>query len=100
MLRITAALGLLCLTMTALAVDLDAGKQKAASCAGCHGINGMSNNPSWPNLAGQKAPYLQAQLHAFREGSRVSPIMNSMAKTLSDEDIDNLSGYFSSLPPQ
>jgi cytochrome c553 len=78
--------------------DANAGKSKAAVCAGCHGPNGVSNNPVWPNLAGQKEGYLVAQLKAFREGSRSNPLMSPMAKPLSDADIDNLAAYFSSLP--
>ena len=84
-------------TGSALAGDAVAGKGKAASCAGCHGANGVSNNPMWPNLAGQQAGYLAKQLRAFRDGSRSDPMMGPMAKPLSDADIDNLAAYYSSL---
>lgn len=77
--------------------DAAAGKAKAAVCAGCHGANGVSANPLWPNLAGQKDAYLVKQLKAFREGTRSDPMMSPMAKPLSDADIDNLAAYFSSL---
>ncbi|WP_133491798.1 cytochrome c [Alcanivorax sp. 24] len=79
------------------AADLNAGEQKAAACAGCHGIDGLSNTPTIPNLAGQNTEYLKIQLRKFREGSRSNPIMNGMAKTLSDRDIENLAAYFASL---
>jgi cytochrome c553 len=81
----------------ATAGDAAAGKAKAAMCAGCHGVNGISAAPIYPNLAGQKEAYLVAQLKAFREGTRVNAIMAPMAKPLSDADIDNLAAYFSSL---
>ncbi|MEZ5541375.1 MAG: cytochrome c [Pseudomonadota bacterium] len=81
----------------ALAGDAEAGKTKAAACAGCHGPEGVSSNPMWPNLAGQKEGYLVKQLKAFRDGTRTDPMMSPMAKPLSDEDIDNLAAYFSSL---
>jgi len=81
----------------AVAADLAAGKAKAASCAGCHGVDGISNNPLWPNLAGQKAPYLMKQLKAFRAGTRQDPMMSAMARPLSDADIENLAAYYSSL---
>lgn len=77
--------------------DAAAGKAKSAVCAGCHGANGVSANPLWPNLAGQKDAYLVKQLKAFRDGTRSDPMMSPMAKPLSDADIDNLAAYFSSL---
>ena len=77
--------------------DAAAGKAKAASCAGCHGASGVSNNPMWPNLAGQKDAYLVKQMKAFRDGTRNDPMMSPMAKPLSDADIDNIAAYFSSL---
>lgn len=81
----------------AVAADTAAGQARAATCAGCHGDNGISRNPLWPNLAGQKAAYLAKQLKAFREGSRSDPMMTPMAKPLSDADIENLAAYYSSL---
>ena len=51
----------------------------------------------WPNLAGQKAAYLEKQLKDFRADVRKDPMMGMMAKPLSDEDIANLSAYFASL---
>jgi len=77
--------------------DAAAGKAKAAACAGCHGANGVSNNPVWPNLAGQKGPYIVKQLKAFRSGARKDPMMDATAKGLSDADIDNLGAFYSGL---
>ncbi len=77
--------------------DAAAGKAKASMCAGCHGAKGISSNPMWPNLAGQKEAYLAKQLKAFRDGTRKDPTMSGMAKPLSDADIANLAAYFSSL---
>jgi cytochrome c553 len=79
------------------AADAAAGKAKAATCAGCHGAEGVSANPLWPNLAGQKDKYLIKQIKAFRDGTRTDPMMSPMAKPLTDEDIDNLAAYFSGL---
>jgi cytochrome c553 len=73
-----------------------AGKTKAAVCAACHGPTGRSTNDAWPNLAGQKLPYLVKQLKAFRDGARTNPLMSPMAKTLSDADIEDLAAWFSS----
>ena len=88
---------LLVTASSGLAGDLAAGKSKAASCSGCHGANGISANPLWPNLAGQKEAYLVKQLKAFRDGARSDPMMTPMAKPLSGADIENLAAYFSSL---
>ena len=89
---------LLCLQSNALlAGDAAAGKAKAATCAGCHGPEGISMNDMWPNLAGQKEGYLIAQIKAFRDGQRSNPMMTPMVAPLSDEDIANLAAYYSSL---
>ena len=77
--------------------DIEAGKNKAMACAGCHGANGISNNDMWPNLAGPKAGYTAKQLRDFREGNRTDPVMSGMAKPLSDQDILDLAAYFASL---
>lgn len=77
--------------------DAAAGKAKAMLCAACHGANGISNNDIWPNLAGQKYGYLVKQIKAFRDGDRKDPSMAPMVKPLTDQDIENLAAYFSSL---
>ncbi len=84
----------------ALAGDAAAGKAKAGTCAGCHGPTGVSNNPLWPNLAGQKEAYLVKQMKAFRDGTRSDPMMSPMAKPLSDDDIANLAAYYAGLGAQ
>ncbi|MEN8763040.1 MAG: cytochrome c [Thiogranum sp.] len=88
---------LLVIANASLAGDVAAGKSRAASCSGCHGTDGISANPLWPNLAGQKAAYLLKQLKAFRDGTRSDPMMTPMAKPLSDADMANLAAYFASL---
>ena len=95
------------LTAAALAVtgaaqaggDVAAGKARAAACAGCHGANGISSNPLWPNLAGQQEAYLAKQIKAFRDGVRNDPMMSSMVKGLSDGDAANLAAYYCNLKP-
>ncbi len=80
-----------------LAGDAAAGKAKSVTCVACHGANGISSNDLWPNMAGQKEAYLVKQMKAFRDGSRKDPMMEPMAKPLSDADIDNLSAFYSGL---
>jgi len=81
----------------AVAADAAAGKVKSVQCQACHGPEGISINPLWPNLAGQKDAYMIKQLKAFRDGSRKDPLMNGQAANLSDADIENLAAHFSSL---
>lgn len=81
----------------ALAGDVAAGKAKSVTCAACHGANGISAVPTYPNLAGQKAAYLELTLKGFRDGTRKNATMNAMAKPLSDADIKNLAAYYASL---
>ena len=92
------AVAIFCLNPAlAFAGDAAAGKAKSATCAACHGANGISSNDIWPNLAGQKKGYLVAQIKAFRDGKRSDPMMAPMTATLSDTDIENLATYFSGL---
>jgi len=79
---------------------IEQGKMKADNCAGCHGLNGISLSTEIPNLAGQKQEYLVNQLKAFRSQTRMNPTMNAMAEDLTDEDIADLTAYFSSLERQ
>ncbi len=76
--------------------DATAGKAKAASCGGCHGMDGNSANPIWPKLAGQHANYLVKQLEEFKSGKRVDPTMAGMAAPLNDQDRADLAAYFNS----
>lgn len=78
--------------------DAEAGKAKSATCAACHGANGNSMNPLWPNIAGQSAKYIQEQLQAFKSGQRADPLMTSQAMLLSDTDMADLAVYFEGLP--
>jgi len=81
----------------AQAADAAAGKAKSSTCVACHGANGVSNNPIYPSLAGQKEQYMVKQMKAFRDGQRQDPVMTAMAKPLSDDDIANLAAYYAGL---
>lgn len=97
---LTTLLAAAVLTMagTAAAGDAAAGRQKAMQvCAVCHGPNGVAVAPETPNLAGEPEGYLGRQLRAFRSGKRQHEVMAVIAKSLSDEDIDNLAAWFNSI---
>lgn len=84
----------------AFSSDLSKGKELSASCAACHGDEGISLNPTWPKIAGQNPKYLASQLYEFRkgpDGNRNNAVMYGIAMTLSDDDIENLSAYYASL---
>lgn len=90
--------------------DIEAGRQKSAVCAACHGANGNATaDGQYPRLAGQYADYLAQALHEYQNGTREHPalgmrrgnaIMQGMAAPLTDRDIDNLAAYYASLPGQ
>ena len=90
----------LCLPFFANAADIEAGKAKSAVCAVCHGAEGVSAVPIYPNLKGQKEAYLVSSLKAYKDGVRgggMSMLMSPQAAMLSDADIANLAAYYSSL---
>ncbi|MCM2278125.1 MAG: cytochrome c [Oligoflexia bacterium] len=83
---------------SARAEDIAAGKAIGTTvCAACHGPQGISMNPLWPNLAGQKKDYILKQLKSFQDGSRKDPLMSPVAKNLSASDVQNLAAYFAGL---
>jgi cytochrome c553 len=77
--------------------DMARGQQLASTvCAACHGANGIGTAPSNPNLAGQGAGYIAAQLAAFKSGARPSPVMQGMAAGLAPEDMLAVGAYYES----
>jgi cytochrome c553 len=106
--RITAiTLGASILCTAALGADVAPDAQQAAkiaaqTCSTCHGANGRSVSPTFPNLAAQTAPYIETQLKAFKDQSRADPdaqaYMWGMAAQLSDGMISSLATYFSAQP--
>ena len=80
------------------AVDLEAGKTKVSQvCAACHGANGVSVSPDFPNLAGQYEDYLFKALTHYANGKRKNPIMTMQVQSLklSEKDMKDLAAYFS-----
>ena len=84
-------------TAAAAATGAAAGRAKAQACAVCHGAAGLSNTPDAPNIAGQPALYVSAQLKAYRSGARRHEVMSLMAKPLSDDDIEMLAAWYASI---
>lgn len=94
------AASILAVTPMALAAgDPAAGQAKSLTCAGCHGQDGKSMIPTYPNLAGQNAAYIEGALKAYRSQERTgyqAALMYGMAASLSDQDIADLAAYYSS----
>lgn len=80
----------------ALAGNPAAGKEKAKTCAACHGADGNTpTTPDTPRLAGQHADYLVKSLQAYKSGARKNAIMSPMAAPLTQRDMEDLAAYFS-----
>jgi len=82
--------------------DINAGAQKSAACTACHGAQGKSSVPLYPNLAGQNAAYLNHALQAYKKGERSggqAEVMKAFVAGLSDEDMADVSAYYGSLKP-
>jgi cytochrome c553 len=73
------------------------GATLALNCTMCHGAQGMSVSDA-PNLAGQFPEVVVKQLHDYRNGQRASSIMEAIARSLSDRNIDDIAAYYASLP--
>jgi len=76
--------------------DANSGRDKAKVCEACHGIDGKSVDPTYPNLAGQHESYLQKALGDYRAGRRTNPVMAGFAGPLSDQDIMDLAAWYAS----
>ena len=72
-------------------------------CASCHGGNGISPYPTYPNIAGQKEGYIAYALHQYQTHQRLGAqanIMSAVAGQLSADDIKALATYYASLSGQ
>lgn len=87
----------LAFALPAHSADIKVGEQKAQTCTACHGALGAAPSSNlYPSLFGQNEAYLTKQLKAFRTGDRKDPVMNPMAKDLTDQDIENIVAYLAS----
>jgi cytochrome c553 len=102
------ALAVACVTVSAQAQKItgnaENGSKKVAMCVGCHGIIGYQASfpeiHKVPMIAGQSATYLASALAAYKSGDRKHPTMRAIADTLSEQDIADLSAYYSQLGMQ
>ena len=92
--RFGLVVGLAVLSHAVLAADA---QQLSGRCVSCHGASGISSNSVYPNLAGQKAPYLLKQMRDFQNGKRADPVMTAMVKGLTEAEMDALANYYSQM---
>ena len=76
--------------------DPESGKQLVATCAACHGADGNSLAGIWPSLAGQNYKYLLKQLRLIKSGEREIVEMIGQLENLSDQDLKDMSAFYSS----
>jgi cytochrome c553 len=96
-----AALALLAAPAAFAGGDTEAGRLKANTCMGCHGIPGYNNAyPTYrvPKIGGQAPEYIAAALHAYKTGERPHKTMQAQATSLSDQDIADIAAYLASAP--
>ena len=84
------------IAFSAHAGDITAGKTKSSKCAFCHGKDGKGTSKN-PPLAGMDTKTFAAHISDFKTGKRKNPMMESMAKKLSETDVEDLASYFASL---
>lgn len=103
--RLAAALATafaLALIFPARAADLEVGRRLALQCAECHGIDGVSQRPDTPHLAGQNQNYLFKQLYDFRNSEfpnvRHQSVMSYRAPRLGSAATDSLAAWYASQP--
>ncbi|HEX7048053.1 MAG TPA: cytochrome c [Gammaproteobacteria bacterium] len=88
--------GLVFAPVAMAAGDVEAGRFKAETCLGCHGVPNYANmypNYPVPKIGGQHPEYIVAALQAYRSGARQHPTMSAQASSLSDEDIQDIAAY-------
>ena len=92
------ALALIVLAFPAAAAsgDAEVGRKLSAPCAACHGANGVSASPDFPNLAGQYPDYLETALKHYKSGKRKNAIMQGQVANLEPKAMMDLAAYFAS----
>ncbi len=98
---VLAALALALAASAHAAGDVEAGRVKANTCMGCHGIPNYNNAyPTYrvPRLGGQHPEYIVTALKGYRDGSRPHPTMRAQASSMTDQDIDDIAAYLAKAP--
>ena len=93
--RLLAAFATTLVVPCAIAAEPDAvGRRLAATCAACHGAEGVAAGGGLPPLAGQPKAALIAKMKEFKAGSRPATVMHQLARGYTDEQIEALAAFF------
>jgi cytochrome c553 len=97
-----------CVALTAVvavpataAGDAEAGRIKANTCMGCHGIPNYNNvYPTYrvPKVGGQSAQLIVSALKAYKSGDRPHATMRAQAANLSEQDMQDIAAYLEKAP--
>ena len=96
LLIVAAAAGIAVVQTASAAGDAAAGKEKAAQCLQCHGLDGNSPTPQFPKIGGQHAKYIVQTLEDYKTGARREPVMAAFAAALSKQDREDLAAWYAS----
>ncbi len=83
------------------AADVEAGRVKASTCMGCHGIpNYVNTYPTYhvPYLGGQHPDYIISALKAYQAGERSHPTMKAQASSMSEQDMQDIAAFLATAP--
>ncbi|MCW8830194.1 MAG: c-type cytochrome [Gammaproteobacteria bacterium] len=86
-----------CFIGEVLAVEITRAVMLSNSCAACHGTHGKSPGEI-PAINGKSSRFISQALLEFREGRRSATVMGRHATGYSDEEIQLIADYFSTLP--
>jgi cytochrome c553 len=76
--------------------NAEAGKAKSATCVGCHGATGQGVAPN-PAIASKPEAQLVQALKDYKSGAKPNPVKRGITAALSDQDMEDLAAYYSSL---
>ena len=93
---IAAVLGVTLTQAATAAGDATAGKEKAAACQQCHGMDGNGPTALFPRIGGQHAGYIVQALEDYKTGARQDPVMAAFAAGLSKQDQQDLAAWYAS----
>jgi cytochrome c553 len=90
---VATALGFACCAAQADALQV---RSLAASCSACHGTNGVAES-GMESLAGKPKDDLLKKMLDFKTGKKPATLMHQLSKGYTDEQLDQLAGYFAAL---
>ena len=71
-----------------------------ARCDRCHGLNGNSQNPSTPILAGQRVDYILRAIEAYSRDERHHSIMTAMTKPMRPDQKRGIAVHYAAQQPK